>query len=55
MAVAGMLTGPAAPRWSWLESWAVSARVLASVVAVTLPSFAPALRALPWSRVVAAR
>jgi hypothetical protein len=50
-----MLTRPADPRWSWLASWAVSAQVLASVVAAALPSLALALRALPWSSVVAAR
>jgi hypothetical protein len=51
MAVAGMLTGPAAPRWSWLVLWAVSAWALA---AAALPSFGPALQALPWPRADAA-
>jgi hypothetical protein len=46
---------PAAPWCSWSALWAVSARALVSVVVAALPSFAPALRALPWSRVAAAR
>jgi hypothetical protein len=55
MAVAGTLTGPPVPRWSWLVSWAALASESESVAAGALPSFAPALLALPWSLVAAAR
>jgi hypothetical protein len=54
MALAGMLTGPAAPRWSWLVLWAVSAWASAPVAVAAGPALWPALPAARCARVGAA-